>query len=125
MLHTKVFIVDDEADFAATIAERLQIRGYDATAMFRAEDAIEAVRNDPPDVILLDLKMPGISGIEVLKTIKQFKASIEVIMLTGHGAEQGGAEGMANGASDYLMKPIDIEKLVIAIDKAKQRSLLS
>jgi DNA-binding response OmpR family regulator len=122
MPHTKVLIVDDEEDFASTLSERLQIRGYDSIAVFCAEDAVLIAKSSPPDVVLLDLKMPGISGIEVLKAIKQINPSIEVIMLTGHGAEQGGAEGLANGASAYIMKPIDIEKLVDTIDKAKQKA---
>jgi DNA-binding response OmpR family regulator len=119
MPHTKILIVDDEEDFASTLSERLQIRGYDSKAVFSAEDAVVAVKSAPPEVVLLDLKMPGISGIEVLKAIKQINPSIKVIMLTGHGAEQGGSEGIAHGASDYMMKPIDIEKLIATIDKIK------
>ena len=119
MPQTKVLIVDDEMDFASTLAERLQIRGYNAKAVSVAEDAIVLARNDPPDVMLLDLRMPGMSGIEVLKTIRQFNTSIEVIMLTGLGPSQESADGMKGGAFDYIMKPVDIERLVEKIDKAK------
>lgn len=119
MLQTKVLIVDDEREFASTLAERLQMRGYNAKSVYCAEDALALSRNDPPDVMLLDLRMPGMSGIEVLKTIRQFNQSIEIIMLTGLGPSQESAEGMKSGAFDYIMKPVDIEILVEKIDKAK------
>jgi len=119
MLQTKVLIVDDEMEFASTLVERLQIRGYNAKSVHCAEDAIALSRTDPPDVMLLDLRMPGMSGIKALQTIKQFNPSIEVIMLTGLGPSQESAEGMKSGAFDYIMKPVDIESLVEKIDKAK------
>ncbi|MGO9015204.1 MAG: response regulator [Dissulfurispiraceae bacterium] len=119
MLQTKVLIVDDEVDFASTLAERLQMRGYIAKSVYCAEDAIALSRSDPPDVMLLDLRMPGMSGIKVLQTIKQFNPSIQVIMLTGLGPSEESAEGMKSGAFDYIMKPIDIESLVEKIEKAK------
>ncbi len=119
MLQTKVLIVDDEIEFASTLAERLQIRGYNAKSVYSAEDAIALSRNDPPDVMLLDLRMPVMSGIKVLQTIKQFNPSIEVIMLTGLGSTQDSAEGMESGAFDFIMKPVDIENLVEKIEKAK------
>lgn len=118
-MQTKVLIVDDEMEFAVTLAERLQIRGYNAKSVYCAVDAIALSRNDPPDVMLLDLRMPGMSGIKVLQTIKQFNPSIEVIMLTGLGPSEESAEGMKSGAFDYIMKPVDIERLVEKIDKAK------
>ncbi|MBF0505494.1 MAG: response regulator [Nitrospirae bacterium] len=120
-MQTKVLIVDDEMEFASTLAERLQIRGYNAKSVYCAEDAIALSRNDPPDVMLLDLRMPGMNGIHVLKTIKQFNPSIQVIMLTGLGASQESAEGMEIGAFDCIMKPVDIEKLVVMIDEAKNK----
>ncbi len=118
-MQTKVLIVDDEIEFASTLAERLQIRGYNAKSVYSAEDAIALSRNDPPDVMLLDLRMPVMSGIKVLQTIKQFNPSIEVIMLTGLGSTQDSAEGMESGAFDFIMKPVDIENLVEKIEKAK------
>ena len=84
MLQTKVLIVDDEMDFASTLAERLQMRGYNAKSVFCAEDAIALSRNDPPDVMLLDLRMPGMNGSQALKTIKQFNPSIH----PGHYADR-------------------------------------
>lgn len=119
MSQTKVLIVDDEMEFASTLAERLQMRGYIAKSVYCAEDAITLSRNDPPDVMLLDLRMPGMSGIKVLQAIKQFNPSIEVIMLTGLGPSEESAEVMKSGAVDYIMKPVDIERLVEKIDKAK------
>lgn len=119
MLQAKVLIVDDETEFASTLAERLEIRGYNAKAVYSAEDAIASSRTDPPDVILLDLRMPGMSGIQVLKTIKQFNPSIQVIMMTGLGVSQESAEAMESGAFDCVMKPVDIENVVLKIDDAK------
>jgi DNA-binding NtrC family response regulator len=121
MSKVKVLLVDDEVDFASTLGERLQIRGYEATAVYCADDAFESVKNDPPDVVLLDLRMPGLDGIEVLKKIKQISPSSEVILLTGHGSEQCASEWAALGAADYAIKPAEIHSLVAKIEKAKEK----
>jgi DNA-binding NtrC family response regulator len=81
----KVLIVDDEADFASALSERLRLRNCDSQAVFRAEDALSIINSGSYEVVLLDFDMPGINGIEVLKTIKQIDPTIEVIMLTGGG----------------------------------------
>ena len=119
MARTKVLLVDDEVEFASALAERLQMRNYDAQAVFSAEDAITAARSNPPDVMLLDLKMPVMSGTEVLKYIKQYIPDIKVIMLTGHGTVSEGPEGKSTDVFDYAMKPIDIKELIEKIEKAK------
>ncbi len=121
MSRTKVLVVDDEAEFASVLAERLQLRNYDAKAVYSAEEGFEAIRNDPPDVVLLDLKMPGMNGIEALKTIKASYPMIEVVILTGLGSEKSAEEGTFNGAFDYVIKPVEIEDLVIKIDQAKNK----
>jgi DNA-binding NtrC family response regulator len=76
------------------------------------------VRSDIPDVVILDLKMPGASGLDILKAIKQFNPSIEVILLTGHGSEQCTAECESGGAFDYMMKPVEIDSLTEKIEMA-------
>jgi len=119
MSQIKVLIVDDEMEFASTLAARLQIRGYDAKSVYSAEDAIDFVRNDNPDVMLLDLRMPGMNGVHVLRTIRQFNESTQVIMLTGLGDSWESAEGMESGAFDCMMKPVDIEKIIVKINEAK------
>lgn len=121
MQPTRVLIVDDETEFATTVAERLGLRGYRARAVFNAGDALAAIRDDAPDVVLLDLMMPGVSGLETLRSIKEHSPSPEVIILTGYGGIQGRLEGMESGAFDYVMKPVDIGVLMQKIDKARSR----
>ncbi len=121
MSYTKVLLVDDEVEFASALAERLQLRNYDAKAISNALEALASIYSDPPDVVVLDLKIPGMDGIEILKTIKQFDPSIEVIILTGHGAVESVEEGIKRGAFEYIMKPIDIGELVAKIERAKKR----
>lgn len=121
MTSAKILIVDDEVEFASALAERLQLRGYDAKAVYCAEDSFAIAKSDPPDVILLDLKMPGMSGIEILMTIKDFAPDVEVILLTGHINLEDKIEGIKIDKFNYMMKPIDIKELVERIDKAMER----
>lgn len=121
MSRTIVLIVDDEKEFASALAERLQIRDYGATAVYSADEAFSAIRNNPPDVVLLDLRMPGVSGIEALKMIKQSHPTIEVIILSGLTSEKSASEGLLSGAFDYVIKPVEIDDLVIKIDQAKDK----
>ncbi len=121
MKRAKVLVVDDEVEFAVTLSERLRLRDYDAKAVYSADDALSIARSERPDVILLDLKMPKMSGIEVLKTIKEDTPDIEVILLTGHVDIENEIEGIKLGAFDYIMKPVDIEELILKIDKARQK----
>ena len=121
MLQANVLLVDDETEFASALAERLRLRSYNARAVFNPEDAIAAVRSNPPDVVLLDFRMPGMDGIEVLKIIKKIDPSIEVIMLTGHGDVSSVEEAIRNGAYEYIMKPLDIGELIIKINNARKK----
>jgi DNA-binding NtrC family response regulator len=118
----KVLLVDDEVEFVSALAERLRLRDYDARAVSQAEEALDIVRSDPPDVVLLDFKMPGMDGIEILKLIKSMHPSVEVIMVTGHGDTQSREEVMNSGAFEYIMKPIDIGELILKIDRSKKKS---
>jgi len=120
-MSTKVLIVDDEIEFASTLAERLVIRDYDAKAVYTAEDAITAVQSEPPDVVLLDLRMPGANGFEVLSTIKSVDPSIEVILLTGQLKSDSVVEGIPTGLFDYIVKPVDIAELVKKINSASEK----
>lgn len=121
MNKAKVLIVDDELEFAATLAERLVLRDYDTVSVGSTEEAISALRDDwTPDVVLLDLKMPGLNGLDALEMIKRHDPDIEVIMVTGHGSTASGIEGMKRGLFDYLMKPVDIGDLVSRIDQIMQ-----
>lgn len=116
---TRILIVDDEVDFSEALAERLEMRNFEAMTASSAQEAIEKIRaGGTPDVVVLDLKMPGMDGIETLELIKQYDPSIEVILLTGHGSTESGIAGMKRGLFDYLMKPVELKVLVDKINEA-------
>jgi DNA-binding NtrC family response regulator len=117
-MNINVLLVDDEKDFVESLAERLQIRDYKVTTAFSGDEAIKLVENNDFDVIVLDVQMPGKSGIETLKEIKNIEQLSQVIMLTGHATVKTAIEGMKNGAYDYLMKPTDTDDLIEMINKA-------
>lgn len=117
----KVLIVDDEMEFAHTLAERLELRGFDSRAVEGAEEALPLLQGSwVPEVVILDLKMPGMDGLAVLDVIKRQAPAIEVILLTGHGSAASGIEGMRRGLFDYLMKPVDIGELTGRISAAME-----
>lgn len=120
MKKIKVIIVDDELEFANTLRERLEIRGFEAAVAGCAGEAFTLVQKTRPDVVLLDLKMPDISGIDALSVLKEFDPGVEVIFLTGHGGGADKKSGMEKGAFDYIMKPVDIKELVTKIHQAVQ-----
>lgn len=114
----KVLLVDDEIEFVSTLADRLYLRGIHANTANDGENAIQLVTEEKPDLVVLDIKMPGLSGIEVLKAIKKIDAQIPIILLTGQSSTREGMEGMTFGAYDYLMKPVDINELILKIQEA-------
>jgi DNA-binding NtrC family response regulator len=119
----QILIVDDEVEFASTLVERLELRGIEAISANRGIEALALVKEHGPDVVILDLKMPDLSGLEVLSRIKAIDPTIEVIMLTGHGSSAAGIDGMERGAFDYVMKPVDLKALLEKIEQAyKKRS---
>jgi DNA-binding NtrC family response regulator len=114
----KVLLVDDEKDFIESLAERLQLRNFDVATALSGDDAINLVRKNEFDVIILDVKMPGKSGIDTLKEIKNINQLTQVIMLTGHATVESAIQGMKLGAYDYIMKPTVVEDLINLINKA-------
>ena len=114
----KVLLVADEQEFIETLSERLKMRDMDAKLALDGEQALEAVQDDEPDVILLDLKMPGMDGMEVLRRIKKAYSHVQVVMLTGHGTEKDEEQAMRLGAYAYLQKPVDLERLVTTLRDA-------
>jgi DNA-binding NtrC family response regulator len=119
MKRIKVMIVDDEADFAEPLAGRLELRDFEIRLASDAEEAMSTLQTGwAPAVILLDLKMPGLDGLETLSLIKKHDPEIKVILVTGHGSTSAGMEGMHKGLFDYLMKPIDIGVIVERIKEA-------
>jgi len=121
----KVLVVDNETEFASTLAERLRLRKIEAQSAYSGEEGLAAVSRFLPDVLILDLQMPDMSGLEVLSQVKAIDPSIEVILLTGHGSFEAGITGMELGAFDYIIKPVDLsllmEKITEAYGKKKGR----
>ncbi len=118
MKEFKVLMVDDEEDFITTLSERMKMRDVDSDVALDGEQALQRVQDDIPDVMVLDLKMPGIDGLEVLRRVRKAYPQIPVVILTGHGSEKDEAEARRLGAFAYLQKPVDIEKLVQTLRKA-------
>jgi len=121
MENLRVLVVDDEADFLETIVKRLQRRKIDACGVDGGKKALEIVENERFDVVVLDILMPGMDGIETLKLLKKKKPFIEVIILTGHGSVESGLQGMQFGAFDYIMKPAELDELLEKIQQAYER----
>ena len=114
----KILLIDDEEEFASTLAERLELRGYVAKIAGNGESGISLITNDSFDIVILDLMMPGLNGIDTLKQIKAINKNLPVILLTGHGSIKEGTEGMGIGAFDFLIKPLDIKELINKIQLA-------
>ena len=121
-LPSKVLLVDDERDFVEALSERLQMRDYSSAVVYGGEEALSIVDEDEPEVMVLDLKMPGIDGLEVLRRVKEKHPNVEVIVLTGHGSEDAARLCLELGACAFLEKPVDIEKLTRAMQEAYSRA---
>jgi two-component system, OmpR family, response regulator CpxR len=117
-LPPKVLLVDDEQEFVQTLSERLNTRNYGSYPVFDGRQALDFLDNDVPDVMVLDLKMPGMDGVEVLRKTKSANPGIEIIILTGHGSEEDRKTCLDLGAYAYLHKPVDISQLTELIDEA-------
>jgi DNA-binding NtrC family response regulator len=114
----RILLVDDEEDFASTLAERLTLRGFQAQVATSGMDALERVEEEDFNVLILDVKMPGIDGIKVMAQVKRKRPDLPVILLSGHGAIANAKMGTKARAFDCLIKPIDIDELVEAIRNA-------
>ena len=119
-----VLLVDDEEEFLETLVKRMKKRNVNATGVKSGEEALELLDQHPVDVVVLDVRMPGMDGIEALKEIKRRHPLIEVIMLTGHASVEVAVQGMELGAFDYLMKPIDIDELLYKLEDAHKNKLI-
>jgi CheY-like chemotaxis protein len=118
---SRVLLVDDERDFVQTLSERLELRDMGSAVVYSGESALEMVAEDEPDVMIIDLKMPGIDGMEVLRQVKSARPEIEVIVLTGHGSTADEARCRELGAFAYLQKPVDIEELSDILHQAHEK----
>ncbi len=113
-----VMLVDDEEEFVTTLAERLELRDMEVRVALSGEEALRMLTEFVPQVMVLDLKMPGMDGLEVLRAVHSQHPEIKKIMLTGHGSDKDRDEAMRIGADDYLHKPIDIQELTRCIRQA-------
>ena len=119
-LPSKTLLVDDEREYVMTLSERLQMRDIPLDVAYDGQQALDAVKTAEPEVMILDLKMPGIDGIEVLRRIKRDHPNVQVIVVTGHGSEQDEKLVRELGAFDYLQKPVDINTLAEKIREASK-----
>jgi DNA-binding NtrC family response regulator len=124
MKNISLLLVDDEDDFRTTLANRLKRRNIDVTDAAGGEEAIEIIAKHSFDVAIIDIKMPGIDGIETLKRVKKIDPLVEVILLTGHASIEAGIEGIKSGAYDYVIKPCTISDLMAKIEDAFRRGMI-
>ena len=118
----KVLLVDDEEEFVTTLAERLQLRNITPLVATDGNEALRIIDTERPPVVVMDVMMPVLGGLDVLQQIKNRYPKIQVILLTGQGSTQDGIKGMRLGAFDYLMKPVKIEGLIQKMNEAVQSS---
>ena len=109
----KLLLVDDEVGYLEVLSKRLTRRGFEVTTASSGAEAIRATRRWDFEVAVVDLKMEDMDGIEVLKVLKKMVPDLHVIILTGHGSERAAREGIAQGAFDYLIKPVGLEPLIV------------
>ena len=119
-----VLLVDDETEFLDTLVKRIKKRNVNACGVGSGEEALAFLNQQAMDVVVLDVRMPGMDGIEALREIKKQHPMIEVIMLTGHASLEVAIEGMELGAFDYMMKPIDIDELLYKLQDAYKKKYI-
>ena len=118
MTEYRVLLVDDEEEFVSALSERLMLRGIEVDSALNGEEALARLVEKEFEVVILDVMMPGLGGLEVLRQIKSNHPDTQVILLTGHGSTREGIEGMRLGAFDYLIKPVDIEEMLAKMKEA-------
>ena len=118
---TRILLVDDEKDFIEMLSMRLEEAGEKVTAAYDGRECLAKLGQQEIDVVILDIKMPGMDGIQVLREIKNHHPLVEVILLTGHGTTDTAVEGMKLGAFDYLLKPADFADLTTKVEGARKK----
>jgi DNA-binding NtrC family response regulator len=116
-----IMLVDDEEDFVEMLSLRLTEKGEKVVSAFSGQECLDTLDKSEIDVVILDVKMPGMDGIETLQEIKKRHPLVEVIMLTGHGTMEAAVQGMKLGAYDFLFKPADFDDLTDKLNKARKR----
>jgi len=117
----RVLLVDDEEEFLETLVKRLKKRNLDVLSASSGREAVRVLAESPVDVVVLDVKMPDMDGIQTLKEIKKILPTVEVLMLTGHANVEVAIQGLELGAFDYLMKPMDIDELLYKLQDAYKK----
>lgn len=118
MTDWKILLVDDEEEFVQTLCERLDLRGIACRVALDGELGLKMMDEEVPDVVVLDMFMPGLKGLDVLELIRERHPKVQVILLTGQGATKDGMDGMKLGAFDYMIKPLSIDDLTAKIGEA-------
>jgi DNA-binding NtrC family response regulator len=120
----RVLVVDDEPDFLETLVKRLKRRKVDASGVSSGLEAMQLLEQEHFDVVILDIRMPGMDGLETLREMKRKRPLMEVILLTGHASVESGMQGMQLGAFDYVMKPAELEDILEKVRQAFERKTL-
>lgn len=115
-----ILLIDDEEAFVTTLQERLEMRGFLPRVALNGQAGLDMIAQEPPDVVVLDLRMPGMSGLEVLRRIRKGWPGLPVIMLSGHGSDQDFESCLNLGAARYHKKPLDIDILLESIRAVTQ-----
>ncbi|MEW5722640.1 MAG: response regulator [Thermodesulfobacteriota bacterium] len=110
--HPRVLLVDDEKDFLISLADRLALRGIRPNLAFDGWEALRRIEEEIPEIIILDLRMPGLGGLEVLRRVRRTHPEVQVVILTGHGTQQEAEECLSLGAVEFLQKPASFEKIM-------------
>lgn len=118
MSEIRVLLVDDEEELIEAVEERLQLRGIRASSSTSGQDALGQLRECAFNVVVVDIRMPGMGGLELLDEIKKICPTTRVVLLTGRGSDHESKEGVARGAFDYLVKPVDIDHLITTLERA-------
>lgn len=122
-LPINILLVDDEKDFAEMMSFRLEEKGHRVKMAFNGQEALDILAKNQTDVVIMDIRMPGLDGIATLKEVKVRHPIVEVILLTGYGAVDTAVEGMKAGAFDYLIKPPNHEELLLKLEAAGKRKM--
>lgn len=124
-MEIRILLVDDEIDFVETMVKRFRIRKMPIETAGSGAEALKLVDEQDFDVVILDVRMPGMGGMEVLRQIRARRPLTEVIMLTGHASLDAGMQGMSLGAYDYVLKPADFDELLDKVRRAAERKALN
>jgi DNA-binding NtrC family response regulator len=124
MTDCRVLLVDDETDFLETLVKRLQKRNTAVSGVQSGTEALDLLEREDFDVVVLDVRMPGMDGIETLREIRKRFPLVEVVLLTGHANMEVAVEGMELGAFDYLMKPVDLDELLYKVQDAHKKKTI-